>query len=132
MPRASRLIALVLSLVLTNLTLVSSGYACTMSEGGSGGTMAGMRMGIGETAPRDAGSKTPNSPSSQHLPHHAPCRFPWAPDGCQSMAPCAPAALTSTSTPLISPAEVPPRVVTIDVIRPVSETRAPEIPPPRA
>jgi hypothetical protein len=63
---------------------------------------------------------------------HAPCTFPWAPDGCQSMAPCAPTALTSHAEALRVLHAVPSPVASLDVRTPASIKSPPELPPPRA
>lgn len=124
MHRPSRLIALVSSLFLVGLVLVTSGFACDTAST-KGAVMSGMKM-----ATTHAGANAKSSGGSQ-LPQ-APCKFPWAPGGCQSMVPCSQAAVVSTAMRaalLIEPSH--PRI-TMVAIAPPSETPAPELPPPRA
>ena len=123
-----RLAGTLLILVLFQLVLVESGYACVMPATGSGGAeMAGMRM-----AGMDmSGGAGPSSPA-QSGREPAPCQFPWAPAGCQGMSPCAPSALTVASAPMAS--FTPPRVAVpqLVMLAPPPLARAPELPPPRA
>ena len=121
MRRPSRLIALSTSLLLASLVLVTSGFACGSASKES---MSGMQMG-GSASDAQHSTTTPTRPSP-------PCRFPWAPDGCQSMVPCAPAAVTSTALSLSGVGDYAVRVVTLVVITPPSGRPAPELPPPRA
>ena len=148
MPALRRLAALVTMLVTLLLVLTESGYAC------SGASMAGM-AGMGATSRSGAGAPTaaasadpmasmpgmPGMPAAhqsetqtgpQGAPDQGPCRFPWAPDGCRDMAPCAPAALAvATATPL-PPAHTPEARLTLRVAAPASLDTPPEPPPPRA
>ena len=118
MPRRRPWSPTLAALFLLQLVFVGSGYVCAMPHAGdTGGQMAGMAMHTDHHAPPDK---------------QAPCRFPWAPDGCQSMAPCAPAALTSP-TQVLSPAPQPVTIVpALTVLTPPSQTSPPELPPPRA
>lgn len=121
----SRAICSSLVLALLNLVLVSSGFPCTLPMHGmtAGEAMAGMPMGD------EAGASVlPNTAP----PANTPCRFPWAPGGCQSMAPCAPAAVQSGVVMHSMPAIRAERALHVDVATPESLTRAPEPPPPRA
>ncbi|HKO16502.1 MAG TPA: hypothetical protein VJU87_09695 [Gemmatimonadaceae bacterium] len=134
MARTRRLTALLVSVLLAHLTWVASGFACTMPamQGaasvlvGSGhvtsASMAGMSMPEGAERP------------SQGAPAHrdAPCRLPWTPTGCQSMAPCAAAAIASTAALVPALHSAPGLAEVRPVLMPPSETRAPELPPPRA
>jgi hypothetical protein len=121
-----RPVAFFLSFVLLQLVLVESGYVCRMPANGPVGAsdMAGMQM------PGRA-DHSPTAPA-QHDKQDAPCRFPWAPNGCQAMAPCAPAAVTVASAVIASfapAANVLPQLV---ALAPPALTMAPELPPPRA
>jgi hypothetical protein len=123
--RFIRPVAVLLTLVLLQLVLVESGYACRMSSNDQSrdSSMAGMQM---------AGSSPESpAPAEQHQ-QQAPCRFPWAPSGCQSMVPCAPSALAIVATAETEPA--PPRAAAPELVllAPLSLDRAPELPPPRA
>ncbi len=77
-----------------------------------------------------SGPQQPAGGAPEH--DHAPCKFPWAPDGCQSMTPCAPLALTSYTQSLRAPDDVPSTVAPLVVLTPPSQVRPPELPPPRA
>jgi hypothetical protein len=121
MHRPSRLISLSCGLLVASLVFVTSGFAC---DSGSQQSMTAMHMnGSGV----DAQHNTDNSP-----PELPPCRFPWAPDGCQSMVPCAPVAVVSTAFRVALFADVEMSVHTSVGIAPPSERPAPELPPPRA
>ena len=128
-----RAVGTLLTLVLFQLVLVESGYACLMPNAGSanapmaGMVMPGMAM-TGMAMPDGAGEPA----TTQSEQERAPCQFPWAPAGCQAMAPCAPSALTVASATIASftPARVAlPQLV---VLAPPPIARAPELPPPRA
>lgn len=126
MGRRVRPIAFLLGLVLLQLVLVESGFACRMPGDAApgGAAMAGMSMNA------DAGVTT--SRTAQHDRQEAPCRFPWTAAGCQSMAPCAPSAVTAASSTLamLAPARVVPAQLVLLV--PPALFSAPELPPPRA
>jgi hypothetical protein len=76
-------------------------------------------------------TSAPTLPASAPAPT-PPCRFPWAPDGCQSMVPCAPAALASSPAALNRGGPVPERIAVGVSLTPASVTTPPELPPPRA
>ena len=110
----------------SQLILAGSGFACgmpTMSHAqvgvATGAAMAGMEMPASE-------QPTP-SPSDE-----APCHLPWAPAGCQPMAPCAPALMTSAMVTFDGPAPVVETVREQHAIAPPTRTVPPELPPPRA
>lgn len=117
MRRLFRPFGILLTIVLLQLVLVESGYACQMESKGvaNGAAMAGMPM------PNDGGRS------------HSPCQFPWAPSGCQLLAPCgAPMAVAeATSTePQLTAGHIAPPV--LEALEPLSLSVAPELPPPRA
>ncbi len=121
MRRARRPVAVFMLLVLFQLMLVVGGYACVMRESGAAGAvaMAGMTMpGGDEGATPDRGNR--------------PCEFPWAPSGCNAMAPCAPTAITVASVTALQAQRVPEVRMTLELLEPTSISRAPELPPPRA
>ena len=126
MRRLIRPVASFLALVLIQLVLVESGYACRMPmDGAAGGSeMAGMRM---------AGGADP-SPSAPTGPHgdETACRFPWAPNGCQAMAPCPLSAIAVTPPAFGSLAQVRVAPLRVVLLAPPARTLAPELPPPRA
>lgn len=112
-----------MTFVLLQLVLVESGYACRMdtSEMPSGGSMVGMQT---------PGDETMAPP--QHEQDEAPCRFPWAPGGCQSMAPCAPAAVTVAAVEALAACDAAVTAWQLVQLAPPPVTQAPELPPPRA
>ncbi|MEO7218778.1 MAG: hypothetical protein ABI026_11340 [Gemmatimonadaceae bacterium] len=130
--RASRAIALVLSLVLANLSLAGSAYACTM---GSESTMdamvsmSGMAMAGAQSTPVNQSAQQMSDQRQQR--ENPPCGLP-TPGACQLMAPCAPVALISIDNR--ATASATPNVRVADFTTPLlpSATRAPEVPPPRA
>jgi hypothetical protein len=126
MHRPSRLAGLFTSLFLAALVLVSSGFTCTTP--GSSDDMAAMAM----TSSHAAGQAMVQDVAPIQKAPAAPCRFPWAPDGCQSMVPCSAAALASASAHLNRGTPVPERVASASAVAPPSVTTPPELPPPRA
>ncbi len=116
-------VAVLLTLVLLQLVLVESGYACRMPADGDA-SMAGMPM-PGSTR------HSSSAPTKKGQPQ-APCQFPWAPNGCQIMAPCAPAALTVASSTTTAAARVHVAPLRFEPLAPLSLSIAPELPPPRA
>jgi hypothetical protein len=123
MCRRVRPLRAILVVVFLQLLLVESGYACLAQRTESDGSvsMAGMTMPeavLGGSAPAAPGGRTP-------------CRFPWAPDGCQTMAMCAPAILAVNSMALPLPDVLYGTPVTREPLEHLSESLAPELPPPR-
>lgn len=113
------------------LTLVQPGYGCGVAASGSMPMPAAATMSMGDgqmgmsQSPRDASSRSESD-------HHAPCRLPWVPDGCQAMAPCAPSAIVTAPVSLPQLAPAPADVQVLAVLEPSSVSRLPELPPPRA
>lgn len=126
MLRPSRLAGLFTSLFLVAFVLVTSGFACVAPADHQGMAVMGMTPGHSE------GQATLQNGALVHKVPSAPCKFPWAPEGCQAMVSCAPAALASASTALDRGASVPDRVITDARVTPLSVTASPELPPPRA
>src|SRR5436190_3672767 len=136
MRRFRRVTAVFVSVFLANLTWVGSGYACVMppmahtvgASAQSADVMtddtAGMNM--SQAAPGMHQAARDSAP-----PQNAPCRFPWAPDGCVSMAPCAPVAVASHALVLDAPNVTPLDASAMTVLTPPSELPAPDVPPPR-
>jgi len=81
--------------------------------------------------PAHAGGQAQSASPVQNAPA-APCKFPWAPDGCQSMVPCASAALASSAAAINRGRPLPQRVASVAAVAPLSVTTPPELPPPRA
>lgn len=141
MARLRRVTALFLALLLSELVLVGSGYACAMSDPGmnDGGRRSAAEatpaaavapvMGAGEdcpdTMPADA-QRTDHS-----TPDGSPCPLPWALTGCRGV-PCAPASLAPAAPPLMAAASMPADRPSLAALAPASVVRAPELPPPRA
>ena len=125
MPRPSRLAGLFMSLFLVAFVLVTSGFACIAPADPQG--MAAMGMTPGHS---QAQATVQNAAPVQKVPS-APCKFPWAPEGCQAMVSCAPAALASATTTRHGGALVPERVMADANVTPLSVTTPPELPPPR-
>src|SRR6266481_4022959 len=134
MRRIHRVTALFVGLLLANLIWVGSGYGCAMPvmEQPSAAT-AGNPDAM--TAVMDGMNMSPTqapAADNAHQQHEPPCRLPWAPDGCQSMTPCAPLAIASHAFVLDVPNGMPVRVAELAMLTPPSELRAPDLPPPRA
>src|SRR6266478_5069368 len=125
MLRPSRLAGLFTSLFLAAFVLVTSGFACT-TPGSDDMTVMAMTSGHAN------GQATVQNVAPIQKAPVAPCRFPWAPDGCQSMVPCSAAALASASAQLNRGGPVPERVASAVAVAPLSVKTPPELPPPRA
>lgn len=131
MRRSVRRIAALLSgALLLQLVLVGSGFACALpmqmatdAPGADMTAMAGMDMPSTDAAP---------IPASTPAPDDAPCRLPWAPAGCQSMAPCAPTVVASAVVTVSLPPGAVATEVTLAVLGPLTRSIPPELPPPRA
>ena len=87
MRRLRRATALLASTFMLHLVLVGSGFACVMPVMDA---MHGMAM-SGSDQPTDGTDMVAMSgmhdSDQSSTPAGTPCDFPWAPDGCQSMAP---------------------------------------------
>ena len=124
-----RFAALFSGVLLLQLVLVGSGFACALpvdmaaNATDVSSTMPGMDMGGPAQAPSP--SKAPSSDPS-------PCRLPWVPAGCQSMAPCAPTVIASSAISVSLPHLTTASVVRLIVLTPPSRAIPPELPPPRA
>lgn len=122
-----------MTILLTHLAWVGSGFACDMTDGAAMaapdvmGDMSGMSM-----PGMDMAGMTERQSGGESEHHHAPCDFPWAPEGCQSMTPCAPIALASVTELLRTPDAMPSAIAVLAVLPPPSIQLPPEPPPPRA
>ncbi len=125
MLRPSRLAGLFTSLFLVAFVLVTSGFVCVVPADRQGMAAMGMTPGHSE---RHATAQT--AVPLQEVPS-APCKFPWSPEGCQAMV-CAPAALASGNTALDTGASLPELAIADILVKPLSVTTPPELPPPRA
>jgi hypothetical protein len=117
----SRVVGATLLLSMFCLVLLGSGFGCAWASSASSTSMAAMRI---AGVQHNASQPDDRAPSG--------CQFPWAPGGCQSMAPCAPVALQSVTFALAASGSIPEGAPPFVVIAPRSLTRAPELPPPRA
>jgi hypothetical protein len=129
-PSSRRSIGSALIVVLFHLAVVTSGVGCGIAMHGST-AMGLMEMGaMADTPTRTSahGAVVVTAP----IPKNVPCRLPWAPDGCQTMAQCAPAAMQCAVVSYSEPTIAPDGSRMVNVAAPESLTRAPEPPPPRA
>jgi hypothetical protein len=124
-----RLTGLLAALSLVTSVPVTSGFVCERTGGAD--HMAGMAMG-GSSNPGSSVSSGGSVVQEAPVSPAVPCDFPWAPSGCHSMIPCSPNAIATESAvvPEIAPAQF--RVASTHVLTPPSETKLPELPPPRA
>lgn len=137
-----RLTAVLMSLLLFQVTLAGSGASCgehgtdsasasiAMPAGSPHGSMAGMAAGMtmsasGQTVVGTAGGDMGMPPC------HLPCA-PGGPGGCVSMATCAGPALTSTQGNTASSGAASAPLVRFALATPPSRGAAPDTPPPRA
>lgn len=136
MRRFRRFAAAASAALFLQLVLAGSGIACVTpamhsnaaSDGAATTEMAGMpgMAGMG-------GMEMPASDSSSPAPsNEPPCQLPWAPGGCQPMAPCAASAVAAAAWVISAPPVAPMRIDPLDVLTPSSPTSQPEPPPPRA
>ena len=113
--------------LLFQLILAGSGFGCVMQtmphptsqDAAMAGMATGMEMPLSDQTVPPASDETP-------------CRLPWAPVGCQPMAPCSPAVMPSA---IVILASVPGPVQSVTgrvAIAPPTRTIPPEPPPPRA
>lgn len=121
-----RIVNSTLVAVLLHLVVVGSGFACGLPThdadmpGMPGmASMAGMQGSVNQGAPAAGQGKSP-------------CRLPWAPDGCQSMATCVPAAVKVVPILFVEPAEQSDHAESAYAPMFSSLTRTPEPRPPRA
>ena len=132
MRRLRQATGLLASVFMLHLVLVGSGFACIMPamDAMHGMAMSGSHQPMGGA---DIAAK-PGVPESDEssAPADTACDFPWAPDGCQSMAPCAPTALTVTRSVVPTPLAMHQDVAWLAVLAPPSLRTPPELPPPRA
>ena len=132
MRRARRITAIFVALLLANLTGVASGYACVIP--GPAQPSSEVAMSTTE-APADHMANMPGMAAPQHgsstHEQDAPCKSPWAPDGCGLMTPCAPLALASLDVGVVLRSVLPPQPERLVVLTPPSAVRAPDRPPPR-
>jgi len=128
--RSSRLapfVGTLLSAVLAfQLTLAGGGILCLMPHDGAMSSMqpmqASSQMAAGLTLQR----------TGQGSPTDQPCDGQSQPAQCVTMTACAPSAIPVASAVARTTPRVPAVVVSAPTIVPLSQTSAPELPPPRA
>ena len=129
--------ALLANLVLVYAMWIGTGPSCVMADASKShaGAMAGMGM-TTATAPGMDMSAIPaeqsGAPSKAPADRQSPCRLPWALNGCQTMTPCAPLAITSPEQVLRDVDDTRVAVRGLRVLMPPTRAHPPEPPPPRA
>ena len=129
MKRPRRWLAITTVLVMLQSMLLGSGVLCAMP------TMGGMSdRGASEMAHMNMDRAPAPMPATPPAPAHdqTPCHLPWAPAGCHTMAPCAPAVITSRVIAILPAALVSGDVGPLVLLAPTSIDTPPEPPPPRA
>ncbi len=123
--RILRPVAALITLILFQFVPLESGYSCATPTNGKGGvaSMADMQMPGGADAPSGAPARGDE---------HVPCRLPWSTSGCQTMATCALTALTTISSVVAPPDRAAVPMQQFVPLAPLSLSRAPDVPPPRA
>lgn len=110
------------------MPLVGTGFPCD-----DAGHSSHMDMDMTDMSMPDMpGMPMPGDDRDDAKGSHSDCSFPWSPGECQSMASCAPSAMTveePTAALMVAVAHDEP-VARYEGLRSVS--RAPEPPPPRA
>lgn len=127
-----RVTAFVISLLVLQLTLATSGYACVAQDAASqgAGSHAGMAMGDETVQVSDLVPQPPGDAACDAVPPGSPCGSTDTEGDCEAMGMCAPFALNperfaSSSAPLCS------ELVTTQPRAPLTRATAPELPPPR-
>lgn len=133
-----RVTALFACVLLLQLVLVGSGYACAlMAPVGDDIAVATMDAAVADEAEpseRDGcadAMRSPVAPTGAPAPDDVPCSLPWAPAGCHG-GPCAPAAIVAGGPALAADRPHMDNRASLDPLPPVPVARAPELPPPRA
>lgn len=133
-----RVTALVLSLLVLQLTLAGSGYGCGGHDVSTRGPHDTMLMdGTGDMLMTPAALATPafgtpaGIPVCDALAPNAPCSVPGTGGECQAMGPCAPLVLAGSRTAAWAFVEWKGPVVAL-TLGPLTRSTAPEPPPPRA
>jgi SAM-dependent methyltransferase len=135
--RFRRATALLVILLLVQLTLVGSGFTCLPDAAAASGSemasMPGMTGMGGPGAMSDMnGSRSNTADSEPATPSSDSCNFPWAPQGCSLMVPCAPHAMATAR--VASEAQGAPQHAELawELDTPPSAILPPDPPPPRA
>ena len=133
--RIRRATALLVILLLAQLTLVGSGFTCLADPMAGGGnemaSMPGMEGMAGPMSDMD-GSRSNNTDPRPSTPSSDSCDFPWAPQGCALMVPCAPHAIATRPVGSEAPGAPGHAELAWQLDTPPSAVRTPDTPPPRA
>jgi hypothetical protein len=124
---ARRLVAILACLLLAQLTLAASGWACV--AGAAHPRAAAATTASGATVP-DTGAPHCAPGGEAPAPAHD-CGSPWGPGGCAAMTACAPALVPSVAA-IDAPTAPAQRIAPLDALAPPSRATIPEAPPPRA
>jgi hypothetical protein len=139
MRRLRRATALLMSLLLAQLTLAGTGTQCAVhgsavgrSEGPAGAAHAAMTMGnvaAGDEAAASAGDCSDCETAADHVP----CDLPWAPGAaCAQMTSCTALMVVVGVGSAIECSQGSSQVIAAAASVPPGPTSAPEPPPPRA
>ncbi len=123
-------LALFSAVFLVSSTLVTSGFACPRSGGGE--AMTGMAMATTSARISSASNQLIAAAEVPASPSSSPCRSSSAPASCQTMVPCGSGAVAVQHVVGSGVPREILRVASAAVVTPASETKAPELPPPRA
>lgn len=138
MPLPPRVTALLVSLLLAQLTLVGTAAPCGVhdpsehpGEPGGGPATHPVMTGTG-TGVQGAATGSGCSPCEAPADHSAPCDFPWSPGLCSTMLSCAVAMTAVAPVAPMPPAPGDAHGGAAGAVAPPNPTSAPELPPPRA
>lgn len=123
-----RVTAFVLSLLVFQLTLATSGYACVGQDAASHG---GMAMGDETARGFDLAPQPPDHAACDAVPPGGPCGGTDTEGDCDAMGMCAPFVLAAERV-ASSSLSLRSELVTTQPRAPLTRATAPELPPPRA
>ena len=124
-----RITAMVALLLMAQFAILGSGLVCPTLGHTTSGVSAMPSMHMARAASRSMPDGTAGRPGADQ--RDAPCRLPWAPDGCHGLAPCAPVV---DKAPRLAYAPATPfrhDVSALVVLTPPARNVPPELPPPR-
>ena len=123
-----RVAAFVIGLLVFQLTLATSGYACIAQDVASHG---GMAMGDEPLHVTDVAPQPPDDAACDAVPPGGPCGSTDTEGDCEAMGMCAPFVLTAERVASSSPS-LSSELVTTQPRALLTRATAPELPPPRA
>ena len=131
MHRLRRATALLVLLLLAQLTLVGSGFTCLpgADDEGEMASMAGMDMAGMDMGGSPSGTDHSHEPAT---PGSDSCNLPWAPNGCELMIPCSPHAIGTQGVANAAAAAPGHAELAWKLDTPPSAIIPPDPPPPRA